>query len=551
MTTSSPTAATHARRLLAVVLAVLGAAAGLQLATAPPAAAGQLGLTIEVRGAAEISVIEGAVDDGASRSCDHRDNLDDRVVHTCARIRSSAVFASVVWLRVTPLVSETDEWVADNWTGCDSVRHVKGRQYDCMVESAAFSSTEKTVRGGAYDNTRPVLTSWSQQRSTTKDLTSTYTMSATQGTLECRPWPATEYRPCSSGVEHTWPAAGQHVMSVRAVDPSGNTSNPEALADWHLDTVVRSGPTDRTGHETAEFVVDSPEATSIECAVNGGAWSTCGTPGEPLTVTRTAHGLYSLAVRGARDGSVDEVPARWEWQMGYLPETVLDSAVLDGRQVQARFHGEHHDSFQCRMDGPEGWTYDWVACQSPVTLDDLPDGDYRFEVRARDDAGRVDPTPVVHSFSVRTPDPGPDPGPGNPGPGPVTPTLPTTARVVSVVDADTLLVQAGRARFRVDLAGLTPPARPRCTVRSGKRALVRAARPGSTVRLIAVRGSRTTGTGATPWTVLVGTRDLAQAQLGRGLARLDTREAPPTRRAAYASAQRQAKRAHRGVWGRC
>jgi endonuclease YncB( thermonuclease family) len=49
--------------------------------------------------------------------------------------------------------------------------------------------------------------------------------------------------------------------------------------------------------------------------------------------------------------------------------------------------------------------------------------------------------------------------------------------------------------------------------------------------------------------VRVGRKDPALAQLRAGRARLQRAEAMPARRAAYARAQRDARRHERGLWG--
>lgn len=538
---------TRTRRLLALALGVLTALAGLQVVTAGPASAGQLGLTIEIKGAAKVTVIEGSVEDGASRVCDFRHSLDDRVVNTCPRIRSSAVFSAVVWLRIEVAQSDTDEWLPDNWSGCDTVRQVEGDQYDCKVESEAFSSTEKTVRAEAYDATSPQMTSWTQRRSTTQELTSIYEFAATQGHFECSADSAATFFPCTSGFAHTWPSPGPHRMLVRAVDTSGNTTGVKNLDDTHLDTYVRSAPPAESGSRTARFVVDAPAATSLQCSLDGAAYARCGTPAQAFELTGLVNGPHELQVYAADGTARDEIPAVHRWTVGVYPETVLEATSVLGRTAQLFFSSPDGAGFTCRLSGPEGHAFDWLACQSPVTLENLPDADYTFEVRAHDAAGAPDPTPASHAFTVVPPvDPDPvDPDPVDPG----TPALPRTATVVRVVDADTLVLRAGTRTFRADLAGLKPPTKPRCVVTRGRAALARAARRRTVVRLVALPTSRVSGT--SPWTVLVGKRDLARQQLLAGHARLDRREAPATRRTSYAAAQRKARRTDRGLWGRC
>jgi hypothetical protein len=477
------------KRLLVLVVGALSAVAGLQATTVAPAHAGQLGLTIEIKGAAKVTVIEGSVADGAATECDFRHSLDDRVVNTCPRIRSEAVFSATLWLRIEVAQSDTDEWRPSNWSGCDSVRQVRGDQYDCKVVSDAFGTSEKTVRAVAYDATTPEMTSWSSRRSTTQDLTAVYSFTATQGTFECSADRAVTFFPCESGFSYTWPVPGTHRMVVRAVDVSGNRPGVVGMEERLLDTYLRSGPPAEAGSRSARFVMDSPGADALQCSLDGAAFAFCGTPGVPFELTGLRNGTHELRVYGADATSRDELPAVHRWTVGVFPDTHLDSVALVDRTAQFRFSSATGTSYSCRLLGPEEFHFDWLACQSPVTLEDLPDAGYTFEVRARDSDGEVDPSPASHAFRIDGPvdpgpvDPGPvDPGPVDPGPidpGPVTPApLPRTATVVKVVDADTLVLRAGARTFRADLAGLAPVTTPRCVVRRGRVVLARAARPG-------------------------------------------------------------------------
>ncbi|MFY0575794.1 MYXO-CTERM sorting domain-containing protein [Cystobacter fuscus] len=56
-------------------------------------------------------------------------------------------------------------------------------------------------------------------------------------------------------------------------------------------------------------------------------------------------------------------------------------------------------TYECRLDGGE-----WTACTSPVTYDNLPDGEHTFEVRSRDSAGNVDATPATRTWTVHVGD---------------------------------------------------------------------------------------------------------------------------------------------------
>lgn len=84
------------------------------------------------------------------------------------------------------------------------------------------------------------------------------------------------------------------------------------------------------------------------------------------------------------------------------PTTTTPNTKITGFKMNARKHraivhftgtGSGKLSFQCRL-GKRAWQ----SCHSPVTIVHISHGRHRFEVRARDSAGHVDPTPAVKSF---------------------------------------------------------------------------------------------------------------------------------------------------------
>jgi hypothetical protein len=61
-----------------------------------------------------------------------------------------------------------------------------------------------------------------------------------------------------------------------------------------------------------------------------------------------------------------------------------------------RFASNESDStFQCKLDGKP-----FRSCRSPFTAKQLTPGHHTFKVRARDDSGKLDPSPASYSFTV-------------------------------------------------------------------------------------------------------------------------------------------------------
>ena len=83
------------------------------------------------------------------------------------------------------------------------------------------------------------------------------------------------------------------------------------------------------------------------------------------------------------------------------PETSIDSgppALTNDPTPTFTFSSNDPSSvFQCKVDGGG-----FASCTSPRTTSTLNDGSHTFQVRAVDDAGRIDPTPASWSFTIDT-----------------------------------------------------------------------------------------------------------------------------------------------------
>jgi len=81
------------------------------------------------------------------------------------------------------------------------------------------------------------------------------------------------------------------------------------------------------------------------------------------------------------------------------PQTVLrrkPGRKTRDRTPTFRFTSSESDSsFQCKVDGKS-----FRSCRSPFTTKPLRLGPHTFKVRARDDSGKLDPSPASYSFKV-------------------------------------------------------------------------------------------------------------------------------------------------------
>jgi MYXO-CTERM domain-containing protein len=113
-------------------------------------------------------------------------------------------------------------------------------------------------------------------------------------------------------------------------------------------------------------------------------------------------GQHSFQVR-ARDvaGNADPSPASHTWTV--TTGTSLDTSITAGPPAQSSSASATFTfnasvagaSFECSLDGAA-----FSACTSPATYTPLAQGQHTFQVRARDTAGNVDPTPASYSWTI-------------------------------------------------------------------------------------------------------------------------------------------------------
>jgi hypothetical protein len=85
------------------------------------------------------------------------------------------------------------------------------------------------------------------------------------------------------------------------------------------------------------------------------------------------------------------------------PETSITSGpsgTTESTSATFAFRADEKRSrFECRVDSG-----DWRSCSSPISYSEVPAGDHEFEVRARDRAGNVDPSPAWRTWTVAAPE---------------------------------------------------------------------------------------------------------------------------------------------------
>jgi hypothetical protein len=170
------------------------------------------------------------------------------------------------------------------------------------------------------------------------------------------------------------------------------------------ETTVCCGPSGTTNSSLASFEFSSSEPNStFECSLDGGAFALCTYPKSYVSLSDGSHTFQVRAIDAA--GNIDASPASQTWVVDTMaPDTAINSGPSGTITVSdATFSfssSEANSTFECSLDGTA-----YSACASPKSYAKLSNGSHTFEVRAKDGAGNVDPTPASSTFTVNVPPP--------------------------------------------------------------------------------------------------------------------------------------------------
>jgi Bacterial Ig-like domain len=243
----------------------------------------------------------------------------------------------------------------------------------------------------------------------TNDTTPTFQVSG-DGALECALRPAGQpaiWASCPEGGSLTPEAAlseGSHILSVRSVD-GGATGLAEARR-FTVDTTAPARPTivrpadDASTRANPWFEFSSEASASYQCKLDGAAEFTDCEPGR--TFPNIGQGSHTLQIQAVdRAGNVSAASATRRFQTDATAPTVSINSGLQGptNQRSTTFTYSANEpgvSFGCRLTGEQ-----FRACSGPQSYSELADGEYSFEVHARDAAGNVSAV-AKRTFTVDT-----------------------------------------------------------------------------------------------------------------------------------------------------
>jgi large repetitive protein len=209
---------------------------------------------------------------------------------------------------------------------------------------------------------------------------------------------------CTSPHRHTSLSAGSHTFEVRAVDGAGNVDPTPAGYTWTVDTIppettIQSRPDDptRSTAATFQFSTDEPGST-FQCSLDAAPFAACTSPAGYDGLEGGAHRFEVRATDQA--GNLEPDPARYEWAVDVTPpETTIESGPDDPTGSTAATFSfsadESGSTFECALDRAP-----FEPCATPVEYSGLAHGEHRFEVRAIDRVGNVEPEPAIYEWTV-------------------------------------------------------------------------------------------------------------------------------------------------------
>ncbi|GAA5143756.1 hypothetical protein GCM10023340_09940 [Nocardioides marinquilinus] len=385
-------------RMRPLLLAAVGALALSPLLLPAQADAGQVGISLTIQGAGQVTVVQGELNDGADPVCDRSDNLDDREGAECPRVRSESFLEAYVALAP---VETVPGYTFAGWSGCQDVEN-RGGTPTCVMRSDAFNGKNYSVTAR-----------FKQAPATIRDLQAgvdaagRVTVGFTHDGVAsfCAVSPTIDWTPCSSGDAWAVPE-GEHSVYVAGVNRSGNWGPATVSSSvWVVDTELTSAPAALTTSREATFSWTTRAGTSFECSVDGAPWRTCasGRSGSE-TITGLTDGQHTYRVRARKGEFVDAAPVSHTWAVdATAPVVSLGTPSVTGARATVGLSTDDATRVECRLSSTPADPADhgFRPCGSPVVYEALTDGRHDLEVRAFDVAGNVS-APATTAWTTDT-----------------------------------------------------------------------------------------------------------------------------------------------------
>ena len=290
---------------------------------------------------------------------------------------------------------------AADWAACDSPKAYSGltdgeHTFQVRATDVDLGAGPAASRTWTVDTTGPVVTLGSAPSGAIASQAATIEFSVDDetATVECRQDSSddADWAGCSSPVELSGLAQGDHTFEVRATDSAGNVGDA-ASAEWKVDTIAPTATFDAAPDAESysaeahfEFSADEADVT-FECRLDSDEaadWGACDSPKE---YSGLADGAHSFDVRATDAAGNVGAPTSHDWSISTAAPvaTITDGPTGTVADATASFQFDSDvgtATFECRLDSDQA--ADWGACDSPKAYSGLTDGEHTFQVRATD-----------------------------------------------------------------------------------------------------------------------------------------------------------------------
>jgi len=312
----------------------------------------------------------------------------------------------------------------NTWTFTPTTPLAEGPHTVTATATDAAGNTATDSNTFTVDTTPPAapVVSTPANGSTIADNTPTYTGTAEPGSTVTISVDGTVVGTATADSSGNWSFTpvtgltnGSHSVNATATDAAGNLSPVSNTNTFTVDATIPVAPV-VTGPPNGTVTSDStptisgtaPANSTVTVFVDGtavgttlsdaaGNWTF--TPTTPLA--DGPHDITATTTNAAGNTSPPSNTVRITIDTGAPDTTIVSGPAGNTESTSATFDFSSNEagvSYECKLDNGE-----FLPCTDPVTFENLAEGPHTLQVRARDTAGNVDPTPATATWTVVRP----------------------------------------------------------------------------------------------------------------------------------------------------
>lgn len=217
-------------------------------------------------------------------------------------------------------------------------------------------------------------------------------------------------------------APGSNTIYVRAIDIAGNTKETSVTVIYNRPPSKPSNPSPSDGAKNVPIDIDlswscsDPDGDTLRYDIYFGTSNPppivkrdhTSTTYDPGILKHSTMYWWKVVVKDEYSKTEGEI---WSFTTASAPDTTPpETEIIEGPSGKityndVRFVWKGKDDMSSELVYSyklEGYDSDWSPWTSATSVEykDLPNSDYTFKVRAKDEAGNIDPTPAERTFTV-------------------------------------------------------------------------------------------------------------------------------------------------------